>query len=156
MVEQKNIDKIAELIKNLDFNTAYNIISPIIQSDYTSAYEILFRLSDYENGYPGLLVYCFIQDKLNAAKYDVFRNHICMSIFSNHLCFLNNGYEIAIWHAEKLCELHPDDIDYWTILLDLGANRTNLFSKEKVKTIATHIIKLDPNNLKARIYLDVE
>lgn len=112
---------------------------------------VLLKLSDIDSS--GLLPFALniclssINSKMN--RLENYRD-----ILRLPLCHLPKAYESAIFIAKYIHMENKHNIKNSLILIDLGRNCTQKLSDQDVIALAKSIIEIEPNNEKAKFYLE--
>lgn len=69
-----------------------------------------------------------------------------LSVLIHCINFLEGAYSSALYHARKIAELEPDNIENFVQLLFFYDIPEKLLDEKEAKKIAEKIIDVDPNN----------
>jgi hypothetical protein len=139
----KIIEEVKELLEELKFTDLYKLLS---QKNDKEIESILFTVAyDYDS----LLVYTFINaiiQKNETANW----HYIASSIMATAFNQVNNGYQIAYYHALKAIELSPESLELKNYILLFYSIPERLLNKDLALDYARAVYDYDNNNNAAR------
>ena len=110
--------------------------------------ELLALAFDVQN----ILVYaftCHLITKNNCADY----HHFAARIMSHPLCFIEDAYDVALYHIKRVLEIAPEDIEAMEMMMFFNTITDKLISDEAAIEIAGTILQKNPQNKTALEYM---
>lgn len=148
--------ELSSAIDKLDFINAKDMCNIIMKNKgFSFLNSRMVMLSDPING-SGVIVYTFLLFLIQSSQRPIALFHfIAANVLSNHLVNFAGSDSLAVYHSKILCELEPDKVRNWDLLLHLGANRSKILNSEEIRIAALNLFNLDNTNITARILLNI-
>lgn len=138
--------ELVETLRRLNMEAALKLVRRVREnSGDRDAVDMIRRAAGTDEA--GLLAYTLATILLVNSEEAIW-HRAARDMLSNELCHYSEAYAAAIVHARRACELDPESIENWELLIEIGSNRTQLLrGTDEIRDAAAHVRRLDPDNL---------
>lgn len=145
-MEWKGKVMIEDLEKSVINGKFYEVDEKLKKMSKDEQKELIFKIGIKTES---LLVYTYIWHRIITEKdyKEIIDWHeTALSVLIHCINFLEGAYSSALYHARKITELEPDNIENFVQLLFFYDIPERLLDEKEAKKIAEKIIEVNPNN----------